>query len=142
MKTAILIVFVAASGGLLLAQEKPVPKDSTRIFVPGCAKGAVFTVGERAEDQPGRSDVRPGTRFRMNGPKKTMAEIKAHQGTTIEITGLVRKSQEPGGIHIGGVLVRPGLSPMGNNASRDPNFSQTVIDVEGWRLLVGSCPSR
>ena len=142
MKTLLLVAGVVVSVGLLLAQEKPVPKDSTRIYVPGCAKGSVFTVGERTEDQPGRSDLRPGSHLRMNGPKKVMGEIKAHQGTQIEIIGLIRKSQDASGINIGGVRVSPGLSPMGSNQSRDSNMTQTMIDVEEWRALAGTCPTR
>jgi len=135
-------VAVALASALSAAQEKPVPKDSERIFVPGCSKGAIFTAGEKREDEPGRSDVPPGTHFRMNGPKKVMNEIKAHEGTRIEITGLILKGQfAPGGLKVGGgVSISPG--PTGGRMGSNPNVSQMMIDVEGWRVLVGDCPDR
>jgi hypothetical protein len=143
MKFTALLLALTLSGSLLPAQEKPVPKDSVRLFINGCAKGRVFIVGERREDQPGRSDVRPGTRLRMNGPKKVMDEIKAREGTEIEITGLIRKGQElPGGVALGGGVSIGAGPPVGGNASRSPNMNiQVMIDVEGYRTLVGSCPN-
>ncbi len=142
MKTVILAAVVVALGTLALAQEKPVPKDSVRIFVPGCSKGLVFTAGPKTEDQPGRSDVPPGMHLRMNGPKKMMAEIKAHEGSMIEITGLIKKGQiGPDGIGLGGgVRISPG--PSGGSMASQANYSQVVIDVEGWRQIPGDCPSR
>jgi hypothetical protein len=143
MKPTLIALTLALSSPFLLAQEKPVPKDSVRLFINGCAKGRVFIVGERREDQPGRSDVRPGTRLRMNGPKKVMDEIKAREGTEIEITGLIRKGQElPGGVALGGGVSIGAGPPVGGNASRSPNMNiQVMIDVEGYRTLVGSCPN-
>lgn len=146
MKTmAVVAVAVAALSGPLVAQEnKPVPKDSVRVFVPGCTKGLMFTAGPRTEDQPGRSDIPEGMHMRMNGPKKMMAEIKAHDSSMIEITGLIKKGQyRPDGVGIGGgVRISPGPSPTGGGLTNNPNFSQIVIDLEGWRPVVGSCPAR
>lgn len=143
MKPTLIALTLAFSSPFLLAQEKPVPKDSVRIFINGCARGRVFIVGERREDQPGRSDVRPGTRLRMNGPKKVMDEIKAREGTEVEITGLIRKGQDlPGGVALGGGVSIGAGPPVGGNASRSPNMNiQVMIDVEGYRTLVGSCPN-
>ena len=71
----------------LAAQEtKPVPKDSARVAIAGCTKGYVFTAGARSTEAPGSFDLPEGTHVRMNGPKKLMAEIKAHEGSAIEIT--------------------------------------------------------
>jgi hypothetical protein len=137
-------VFAVLLGVAALAQEKPVPKDSERIFIPGCARNRVFTVGPRREDQPGRSDIAPGTRLLMNGPKKLMEEIKSHQSEEIELTGLMRKSdlKQPG-IKIGDhVRIGPGPSPTGANPGRDAYSNQPMIDVEGWRPLAGSCPAK
>ena len=55
--TCAIIVATALTSGLLAAQEtmKPVPKDSVRVFVPGCTRGYVFTAARRTEDQPGAS---------------------------------------------------------------------------------------
>lgn len=141
MKTAITVGLAIAIGAALAAQERPVPKDSTRIFINGCAKGQVFTAGPRLEDQPGRSDITPGTRFRLNGPKTVINEIKAHKGTMIEVTGLIKKGQyEKGGVAIGGHVTVGAATPMNNDPTRTANFSQIIIDIEGWRPLVGSCP--
>jgi hypothetical protein len=143
MKTTVVItVAVAVFNGLLVAQEqKPVPKDSVRVAIPGCTKGYVFTAGRRTADQPGSGDVPEGMHLRMNGPKKLMAEIKAHEGSMIEITGLMKKGQYMPGVGIGGgVRVMPG--PGGGSLSSAPNASQILIDVEGWRPAVGNCPSR
>src|SRR6266581_6809777 len=111
MRTAVVItIAVALLSGPLVAQEnKPVPKDSVRVFIPGCTKGFIFTAGRRTEDEPGSVDVPQGMHLRMNGPKKMMAEIKAHEGSMIEITGLMKKGQyKPGGVRIGGVRISPG----------------------------------
>jgi hypothetical protein len=147
MKTVLVFATLAAAGltgGVNAQEEKPVPKDSVRVFVPGCSKDLVFTAGPRTEDQPGRSDIPEGMHLRMHGPKKVIAEIKAHEGTPIEITGLIRKGQYlPGGVNLGGgVRIGPGPSPNSGGLVRDPGVDQTVIDVEGWRPAVGSCASR
>jgi hypothetical protein len=80
----------------------------------------------------------------MNGPKKLMAEIKAREGSMIEITGLMRKGQyRPGGIGIGGgVQITPGSAPTDGRLPGNPSVGQVLIDVEGWRAVVGDCPSR
>ena len=144
MKTTVLIVLVAVLSAPLGAQDlKPVPKDSVRVFIPGCTKGLVFTAGPRTEDQPGRSDIPEGMHLRMNGPKKLMAEIKAYKNSMIEITGLVLKGQvRPGGVNVGGLRITPGLTPTGGGVGSDPFLNQVVIDVEGWRPVPGGCPSR
>jgi hypothetical protein len=134
--TAAIAVIVAVLSGPLAAQEsKPVPKDSARVFVPGCTKGYIFTAGRRTQDEPGSVDVPVGTHVRMNGPKKMMEEIKAHEGSMIEITGLMKKGQYlPGGVAIGGGARM--------SAGGGPGSGQMMIDVEGWRPIVGDCPSR
>src|SRR5258708_17005049 len=107
----VIIAAVALLSGRLLAQEtKPVPKDSMRVSIPGCTKGYIFTAGRRTVDEPGSVSVPDGTHFRMNGPKKLIAEIKAHEGSMIQITGVTKKSQySPGGVSIGrGVRLGPG----------------------------------
>jgi len=142
--TVVITVAVALLSGPLVAQEnKPVPKDSVRVFIPGCANGYVFTAGRRTQDQPGSADIPEGMHLRMNGPKKMMAEIKAHEGAMVEITGLMRKGQyKPDGVRIGGVRISPGRAPTDGSLPGDPSVSQILIDVEGWRPVVGHCPSR
>jgi len=147
MKSVVLFVITlgALAGAALAAQEtKPVPKDSVRLTIPGCSYGYVFIAGPRTSDEPGSAEIPEGMRLRMNGPKKLMAEIKAHQGSMIAITGLMRKGQmRPDGIAIGGgVRVAPAPSSPGGGIIGNPVANQVQIDVEGWRPAVGDCPTR
>jgi hypothetical protein len=148
MTTTVIVtvtVAVAVLSGPLDAQEnKPVPKDSVRVLIPGCTKGFIFTAGRRSQDQPGSVDIPEGMHLRMNGPKKMMTEIKAHEGSMIEITGLMKKGQyKPDGVAIGGgVRIGPGPAPTGGSVPGNASVGQILIDVEGWRPAVGSCRSR
>jgi hypothetical protein len=145
MRTAAaLIAFAVVSSLPLIAQEtKPVPKDSVRVRVPGCTKGYVFTAGPRTADEPGTADVPEGMHLRMNGPKKLMAEIKAHEGSMIEITGLMKKGQYTEGIAIGGgITVSPGSASPGGMSPGLTTTNRPQIDLESWRPIVGYCGSR
>jgi hypothetical protein len=143
----ILCAILAAATPLIhvaAQEEKPVPKDSVRVMIPGCSKGYMFTAGRPTEDQPGGNVVPEGTHLRMNGPKQTMADIKGQEGSRIEITGLIKKGQVgQEGFGIGrGVRVTPGNSgpSAGTGGIPSPASSQLMIDVEGWRRVVGDCP--
>jgi hypothetical protein len=143
MRTTITIIIAAVavlSGRLVAQEQKPVPKDSMRVSIPGCTKGYIFTAGRRTVDEPGSVSVPDGTHFRMNGPKKLIAEIKAHEGSMIQITGVTKRGQyEPGGVSIGGgVRIGPGAG----GGLGSPVANQISIDVEGWRPIEGNCPSR
>ena len=142
--SSVVIVAVALLSGPLAAQEnKPVPKDSVRVFIPGCAKGYIFTAGPRTPDQPGTPEIREGMHLRMNGPKKIMDEIKAQQGSMIEIIGLMKKGQYQDGVSVGhGIRISPGPAPTAGSLPPSATPSQILIDVEGWRRAVGSCPAR
>jgi hypothetical protein len=147
MKYIHLAALVLTLGSLVHAQERKVPSDSERVAIPGCARNRTFIVGERAEGEPVRSDVAPGRRFRLAGPKKLLEEIKAREGSMIEVTGLARKQDihGPGGISVLGGRVRiGGALPRDGNADpmRDPNYGEAVLDLESWRPLGGSCPAR
>jgi hypothetical protein len=143
MTTSAIVAIAALSAPLLAQENKPVPKDSVRVLVPGCAKGAIFTAGRRTEDEPGSVDIAEGMRLRMNGPKKVMTEIKAHERAMIEITGLMKKGQsKPDGIGIGGVRIAPAPGPGGGIMLGNAVAAQIIIDVEGWRPIAGDCPSR
>lgn len=137
MMTAALTAIGVAGLAVLSAQEpKPVPKGSQRVAIPGCAKGYILTAGRRSEAQPGSIDIPEGMHLRMNGPKKLIKEIQAHEGQMLVITGLVKTGQpRPEGIAIGG-NVRVGPGPQ-NGIGSAP--SQVYIDVEGWRPGVGEC---
>ena len=142
--TAALLVAFAVGATTLGAQEKPVPKDSMRVTVIGCAKGAAFTAGPRTEAQVGRADIPEGTRLRMNASKKLRGEIKAHEGEMIQVTGLMKKGQyrEPGIPVGGGVRVGPGGGGVGVGVGRpSPEVGGVnYIDVESWQPAAGSCP--
>lgn len=141
--TAITVALAMLSGPLAAQDTKPVPKDSVRGSIPGCAKGNVFTAGPRTSDQVERLDVPEGMHLRMNGSKKLLADIKAHEGSMIEITGLMKKGQyNQTGINLGGgVRITPGSSPA---AGRPAPFvaGPSYIDVESWHQVEGNCPSR
>jgi hypothetical protein len=142
MKTTVFLIAAVVLTGPLGAQErKPVPKDSIRVFVPGCSKGMIFTAGARTEDAPGAA-VPEGMHLRMSGPKELIADIKGHEGSRIEITGLMKKSQPGEGVSIGGVHVSPAPSGPSSSMRPSPGVSQNVIDVEGWRSIPGDCPSK
>ena len=114
MKTYGTFLVIAVLGAGVLAQEKPVPKDSMRISIPGCVRGQMFTV-TRSPEHESREIVEPGRRFRMVGPKALVNDIKRREGSMIEITGLVRKGQlDQRGVAIGGgVRVSPGPPAAG-----------------------------
>ena len=147
---ALALLLAALPCGLAMAQEeKKVPKDSARISIPGCVKNRTFIVAETPEHEPVRSGVLPGRRFRLNGKKKLLNEIKKQQGTMVEVTGLVRQSDlaGPGGVNIGGVRIGggPPRAPMGGGSSprnEVTGYQEAVLDLESWRAIDGSCPSR
>ena len=149
MKAGALVAVVLACGVVVQAQdqERKVPSDSERVAIPGCSKDRTFIVAVTPEHEPVRSEIAPGRRFRLSGPRKLLDEIKAREGRFIEVTGLVRKADlaGPGGIAIAGGRVRIGpgrpQDPIGGSRP-DVGYSQAVIDVEGWRQLADECPSR
>jgi hypothetical protein len=143
MKTFVVLpaALVLLAGSLAAQETKPVPKDSVRVFVPGCSKGLIFTAARHTEDEPGGPVIPEGMHLRMSGPKTVLAEIKSHEGSRIEITGLMKKGQ----IGQDGVRIAPGVRVSGGpsgGALPNPGAGQTIIDVEGWRRLAGNCPSR
>lgn len=142
------LLAAAAATTLIHAQEqKPVPKDSVRVYIPGCAHDRIFIAYPPTEDRPGGTAVPEGTRLRMNGPKALMTDIKGHEGTRIELTGLMKRGQTgPEGLRVGrGVRVMPGnggpSAGLGGGMG-SPVAGQILIDVEGWRQLPGDCPQR
>jgi len=139
---AVLIVTVSALVIARAQEQKPVPKDSVRVSIPGCSKDHMFTAGPPAEEQGG-TPVPEGTHLRMNGPKSMMAEIKGQEGSRIEITGLIKKGQVgPEGVNIGrGIRISPGNSgpSAGFGGMPSGGSGQIMIDVEGWRHLAGEC---
>ena len=139
-------LFLAASmAAVAAAQETKVPEDSQLVSINGCAKNGNFIVGERREDQPGSLEIEPGRRFRLEGPKKLLNDIKLHQRTAMQVTGLIRKIDVngPQGVSVMGGRVRIGgarvpQDPISNPA-RDPAYNQSVMDVRSWKALTGDC---
>jgi hypothetical protein len=145
MKMALVAAGIAASLTVGAAQETKVPDDSQLVSISGCAKNGNFIVGERREDQPGTLEIAPGRRFRLQGPKKLLSEIKARQRSTVEVTGLIRKADLNArqGLGVLGGRVRIGGSPVPQSAisdpALDPAYNQAVLDVRSWRTLSGEC---
>ena len=104
----------------------------------------MFTSASREVDEAATPGVPQGMHFRMSGPKTVISDIKAHEGALIEITGLVKRGQfNPQGVNIGGgVRVSPGTAPVAGGMPAAPAASQVMIDVEGWRALMGPCPGK
>ena len=144
MKIVAATAAALAMAAIVVAQEtKPVPKDSARVSVPGCSKGYIFTVASRTVNEAGTNvDIPEGTHLRMNGPKKLINEIKAHEGQMIQLTGLMKIDQLPtGGVNLGGGVRVGAGAPVGGMPM--PGGGQNFIDVEGWRTIPDrSCPSR
>jgi len=138
---AVMLLLVVAD--FAAAQERPVPSDSTRVTIPGCARDRVFIVDAPEGREISATGIQPGRRFRLSGPRSVLDDIRKRQGTMVEITGLVRKSDMagPGGVTILGGRVRiGGATPR--DPARDPMYNQVVIDVEGFQLLPDRCPAR
>jgi hypothetical protein len=145
MKPIVLtLALFAALSSLLSAQERPVPKDSTRLSISGCARGRVFTVGRDPEHEGRGFELAEGMKLRLEGNKKVLGDIKAREQSMVEITGLMKQSDvvQPGiGLAGGRVRITP-VMPSSRGPARDPGPPTPVFDVESYRLLNTSCPSR
>ena len=140
------LALAVAAGAVLYAQERPAPPDSERVSLPGCSKNRAFIVTEGPEHEPKQVTIAPGRRFRLEGPKEILEDIKRRDGRMIEVTGLVRKAViTPNGVSIAGGRVQIGQiggAPRQStfDPARDAAYNQDVIDVTGWRLIDGgSC---
>src|SRR5215510_9554583 len=124
------ILFTVALG----AQERKVPKDSTRVSIPGCSKGSAFVVTASPEAERTSTEIVSGRRFRLAGPKEVLNEIKKREGTIIEVTGIVKKSDlTESGIRLGGGRVRIGggnpQDPISSGPGRAPMSGVAILDV-------------
>ncbi len=144
--SATLVALAVLPAGIAVAQEREPPKDSARISIPGCAKGPRFVATE-VPSHESQGGVAPGRRFRLQGPKDVLRQIKAREGSMIVVTGLVRKSQlagqggvaiAGGRIRIGGAMPRQGLGTI----SAETGYNETVLDVEAFQPLAESCRNR
>ena len=143
--TTLAAVLITALSSLSSAQERPVPKDSSRLSIAGCAHGRVFTVGRDPEHESRGIQLEEGMKIRLEGQKQPLADIKAHEGSMVEITGLMKQSDmvQPGiGLGGGKVRITP-VMPSSRGPGTGPTTAPTpVLDVESWRLLNSSCPNR
>lgn len=129
-------------------QEKPVPKDSTKLTVTGCLKGRVLTVARNPEEQgvviSGMDVV--GRSFRLAGPKDLMGEVKEHDRDFVEVTGLVKKNdlEGPPGMRIGNTKVTIGVGagydPNRRQTGVDPQQTVPIMDITAFRFITNSCP--
>lgn len=142
-RLAATLIVLAASLSWPSAQERPVPKDSVRLSISGCARGRVFTADRNPEHEVPNPTIVYGTKIRLEGPRKLLGEIKANEKSMIEITGLMKQSAtvQPGvGLAGGRIRIAPAM-PMGRGGV-DPGPQPPIVDIESWRLLNASCPSR
>ena len=143
MQALVSVMLLLAVADLAAAQERPVPSDSSRVTIAGCARDRAFIVDAPEGREISATGIQPGRRFRLSGPRHVLDDIKKREGTMVEITGLVRKSDVAGrgGLTILGGRVRiGGTAPR--DAARDPMYNQVVIDVEGFQLLPDRCSAR
>jgi hypothetical protein len=114
------------------------------LSISGCARGRVFTVGRNPEHEASVFVVALGTKLRLQGDKKVLADIKAREASMVEVTGLMKQSDvaQPGiGLAGGRVRITP-VMPNGRTAGYDPGPPTPVLDVESYRVLNASCPNR
>jgi hypothetical protein len=144
MKYRIPALFLSIGITLAAQEERPVPKDSVRVSIPGCSKGSAFVVTESPEGERTSVEIKAGRRFRLTGKKGLLNEIKAREGFMIEVTGIIRKNDlQSTGITLGGGRVRiGGGSPVSNGGSptQAPQSANAILDVEGFRPLGEPCP--
>lgn len=120
------------------------PKDSARLSISGCARGRVFTVGRDPTHEAQGFQLSEGMKLRLEGNKPVLNEIKKHEASMVEITGLMKQSEvvQPGiGLAGGRIRITP-VMPNGRSAGRDPGPPPPVVDVESYRLLNSSCRGR
>jgi hypothetical protein len=114
------------------------------LSISGCARGRVFTVGRNPEHEASSFEVELGTKLRLEGDKKVLADIKAHEASMVELTGLMKQSdvRQPGiGLAGGRVRITP-VMPNSRTSGYDPGPPTPVLGVESYRLLNASCPKR
>jgi hypothetical protein len=149
MRSRALVLFLLLGALPAFAQEKPVDANSERVSIQGCANGRSFVTVEPSGEEPVRVVVGPGRVFRMSGKKDLLKQIKASEGSVLEITGLVRKADlsapqgmpidKAGRIRVGGM---PANQDPTRSVGRDPLANVATIDVESFRPRPERCPAR
>jgi len=146
-RLTLLAALTLVAGVTASAQERKVPDNSVRISIAGCAKGRTFIVAEAAEHEPVNNNIEPGRRFRLEGKKQVMSQIKAHETQMMALTGIIRRADlvDPAGMSVGRGVRLGGGAPRapvgGSSVANSPNVQQAFLDVESWQPLPGSCRS-
>ena len=147
MRFSLLAAVFIASGSLIPQEGRKIPDHSLLVTLQGCATNRTFIVGPRSEHAPSSLEIAPGRRFRLNGPKKVLEEIKRGEDRMVAVTGLIRKADlaKPGGIGLAGGRIRIGggdpRAPVGSNPANQPAYNQAVMDVESSQPLPEPCPA-
>ena len=147
MRFLLAATLVFTTSLVITGQEKPVPKDSTRVTLPGCVSGRMFTVMRRDTPEPVNSEVALGRHFRLNGKKDMLKEI-AQNDRMVQVTGLIRKSDvAQTGVSVGGgVRIDPGQPRAqmggGSGVANDSMYNTAGFDVESWTPLPDRCPAK
>ena len=117
-------------------EGRKIPDDSVEIATTGCLKGRVFTATQPREDFMRRGPNVTGRSFRLNGPKPVMEVVKTHDGSLVEIIGLVRKND----LRDSGVGARIGNTKVviGAPRSGDPMQSARAPVPEGIAVMDAS----
>lgn len=108
--------------------------------ISGCARGRVFTVERDPTHETQGFQLAERMKIRLEGNKSVLKEVKKHEGSMVELTGLMKQSDtvQPGiGLAGGRVRITP-VMPSG----RDPGPPTPVLDVESFRLLNATCAKR
>lgn len=142
------VAVLVLSGSLVAQEGRKIPDDSALVILQGCVTNRTFIVGPRSEHSPRTLEIEPGRRFRLNGSKKVLEEVRRDESRMVEVTGLIKKADlaKPGGVGLAGGRVRIGggdpRAPVGNNPMADAVYQQAVMDVESSRPLPDPCPAR
>ncbi len=125
-------------------ETRPVPKDSMLVEARGCLKGRVFTATSPIEHEGAlRGPDISGKHFRINGKKELTNQVKAHDGHTVEISGIVRKADlADGGVgfKVGGarvVIGAQGSNPAARNTPTAPMVP--TMDALTLRFVEDRC---
>ena len=147
---ALFIAVLLPTAVVVEAQQNPetkkIPEDSVEIATTGCLKGRVFTATQPREDFMRRGPNVTGRSFRLNAPKPVMEVVKTHDGSLVEIVGLVRKSDlrdNAVGARVGNTRIVVGAprngDPMASSRAPVPE-GIAVMDASSIRPLDDRCP--
>jgi hypothetical protein len=122
------------------SQERRVPDDSVELTVIGCLKGQVLTTVTPRDVDVQRGPVVGERRFRLNGKRDVMAEVRRRSRQLVEIVGIVKRSAlDDRGVKAGGVSIAGGSPVAGSGRIPVGIDDVPVMDVTSVRLHATSC---